>query len=107
MISATQTFLDLWFQREFPRVHHLKERRNEGSTVFSFPGTHSVPVQRRVQLSKFRQTHELQERVIGLSHSAAMLSLSGIKSFVFARQASPTREFSARLGGQKQSFLFS
>ena len=29
-------------------------------------------------------------------HSAAMLSLGGIKSFVFARQASARREFSAR-----------
>ena len=44
---------------------------------------------------------------IGLSHSAAMLAARRIKSFVFARQASPAREFSARLGGQKQSFLFS
>ena len=40
-------------------------------------------------------------------HSAAMLSLGGIKSFVFARQASATREFSAWLTVQKQSFLFS
>ena len=30
-------------------------------------------------------------------HSAAMLSLGGIKTFVFARQASARREFSARL----------
>ena len=30
-------------------------------------------------------------------HSAAMLSLGGIKSFVFARQASARREFSAKL----------
>ena len=30
-------------------------------------------------------------------HSAAMLSLVGIKSFVLTRQASPRREFSARL----------
>ena len=34
-------------------------------------------------------------------HSAAMLSLGGIKSFVFARQAS------ARLAVQKQRILFS
>ena len=37
-------------------------------------------------------------------HSAAMLSLGGIKSFVFARQASAIREFSARFAVQKQSF---
>ena len=36
-----------------------------------------------------------------------MLSLGGTKSFVFARQASARREFSARLAVQKQSFLFS
>ena len=41
---------------------------------------------------------------VGLSHPAAMLSLRRIKSFVFAHQASPTREFSARLSGQKQAF---
>ena len=41
------------------------------------------------------------------SRSAAMLSLRRIKSFVFARQASARREFSARLAVQKQSFLFS
>ena len=40
-------------------------------------------------------------------HSAAMLSFGEIKSFVFARQASARREFSARLAVQKQSFLFS
>ena len=44
---------------------------------------------------------------IDLSHSAAMLSLRRIKSFGFARKASPTREFSARLAVQKQNFLFS
>ena len=36
-----------------------------------------------------------------------MLSLVGIKSFVFARQTSTRRKFSARLAVQKQSFLFS
>ena len=36
-----------------------------------------------------------------------MLSLGEMKSFVFARQASARREFSARLAVQKQSFLFS
>ena len=36
-----------------------------------------------------------------------MLSLKRIKSFVFARQASARREFSARLAVQKQNFLFS
>ena len=35
-----------------------------------------------------------------------MLSPGGVKSFVFARQASATRVFSARLAVQKQSFLF-
>ena len=40
-------------------------------------------------------------------HSAAVLRLGGIKSFVFARQASARREFSARLTVQEQSFLFS
>ena len=40
-------------------------------------------------------------------HSAAMLNLGGINSFVFAQQASVRREFSARLAVQKQSFLFS
>ena len=35
----------------------------------------------------------------------AMLSLRGIKSVVFARQASPRREFSPRLALQKQSFF--
>ena len=34
-----------------------------------------------------------------------MLSLGRIKSFVFARQASARREFSARLAVQKQSFF--
>ena len=42
--------------------------------------------------------------LIDLYHSAAILSLSRIKSFVFARQASPRRKFSARLAVQKQSF---
>ena len=42
-----------------------------------------------------------------LCHSAAMLSLRGIKSFVFARQPSRRSEFSARSTVQKQSFLFS
>ena len=42
--------------------------------------------------------------LIGPYHSAAMLSLGGIKSFVFARQASARHEFSARLAVQKQSF---
>ena len=37
----------------------------------------------------------------------AMLSLRRIKSSVFARQASPRPEFSARLAVQNQSFLFS
>ena len=41
---------------------------------------------------------------IGLSHSVVMLSLRRIKSFVFACQASPTHEFSARLGGQNKAF---
>ena len=45
--------------------------------------------------------------VIDPYHSVAMLSLGGIKSFVFARQASARCEFSARLTVQKQSFLFS
>ena len=40
-------------------------------------------------------------------HAAAMLSLGGIKGFVFARRASARREFSARLAVQKQCFLFS
>ena len=40
-------------------------------------------------------------------HSAAMLSLGEIKSFVYARQASARREFSARITVQKRSFLFS
>ena len=39
---------------------------------------------------------------IDFSNSAAMMSLRRIKSFVFARIASPTREFSARLAVQKQ-----
>lgn len=43
-ITATQTSLGLWFQTEFPTVHHLTERRSEESTVSSFPGTHSVPI---------------------------------------------------------------
>ena len=34
-----------------------------------------------------------------------MFSLRRIKSFVFARQASPTREFSARFAVQKQNLL--
>ena len=38
---------------------------------------------------------------IDLSHTAAMLCLRRIKSFVFAWQASPRREFSARLTVQK------
>ena len=46
----------------------------------------------------------LQNRPLSL---AAMLSLGGIKSFVFVRQASARREISARLTLQKQSFLFS
>ena len=33
-----------------------------------------------------------------------MLSIGGIKSFVFARQASPRREFIARLAVQKKNF---
>ena len=41
---------------------------------------------------------------VDFCHSAAMLSLRRIKSFVFARLASPRREFSARLAVQKQSF---
>ena len=36
-----------------------------------------------------------------------MLSLRRIKSFVFARQASPRHELSARLAIQKRRFLFS
>ena len=36
-------------------------------------------------------------------HSAAMLSLGGIKTFVFAWQAWARGEFSARLAVQKQS----
>ena len=46
-------------------------------------------------------------KIIDPYHSVAMLSLGGIRSFVFARQASARREFSARLAVQKQSFLFS
>ena len=43
-----------------------------------------------------------------LCHSAAMLSLQRIKSYVFAWQALPRCKFStARLAVQKQSFLFS
>ena len=42
---------------------------------------------------------------LDLYHSEAMLSLGGIQSFVFARQASARREFSARLAVQKQSFF--
>ena len=38
-------------------------------------------------------------------HSVAMLSLGGIKTFVFAWQASARGEFSARLAVQKQSFF--
>ena len=45
--------------------------------------------------------------VIDPYHLAAMLSLGGIKSFVFARQDSARRQFSARLTVQEQSFLFS
>ena len=37
-------------------------------------------------------------------HSAAMLSLEGIKSFGFARQASARRKFSARLIVQNKAF---
>ena len=46
--------------------------------------------------------------IIDLCHSAAMMSLRRIKSFVYARQASPSkrREFSARLAVRKQSLLF-
>ena len=40
-------------------------------------------------------------------HLAAMLSLGGIKSFVFARQALARCELSVWLAMQKQSFLFS
>ena len=47
------------------------------------------------------------QTLIDLSHSAAMLSLRRIKSFVFARLASPTCEFSAMLAVHIQSFLFS
>ena len=49
----------------------------------------------------------IQMKAIDPYHSAAKLSLGGIKSFVFARQASARREFRARLAVQKQSSLFS
>ena len=42
-----------------------------------------------------------------LYHSAAMLSLGEIKSFVFARQTSARQIYKARLAVQKQSVLFS
>ena len=45
--------------------------------------------------------------IIDPYHSAVMLSLGGIKSFVFAQQASARREFNARLTVQKRGFLFS
>ena len=45
-------------------------------------------------------------KIIDLYHTVAMLSLRRIRSFVFAWQASATREFSARLAVRKQSFLF-
>ena len=38
---------------------------------------------------------------LDLSHSAAMLSLRRIKTFVFARQASPILEFNAMLNHVK------
>ena len=44
--------------------------------------------------------------IVPLSRGA-MLSLRRIKTLVFARLASPRREFSAGLAVQKQSFLFS
>ena len=50
---------------------------------------------------------KISARAIDPYRPAAMLILGGIKSFVFARQASPRREFSARLAVQIQSFLFS
>ena len=40
-------------------------------------------------------------------HSAAMLSLGGIKSFVFARQALARNEFSAMLAVQKKKDFYS
>ena len=38
---------------------------------------------------------------------AAMLSLEGLGSFVFVQQASPRREFSARLAVQKKKTFYS
>ena len=46
-------------------------------------------------------------KIIDPYHSAAMLSLGGIKSFVFTRQASARREFSARLAVQKNKAFYS
>ena len=61
--------------------------------------------------SRYQQTYYFFKnihfcRLIEPYQSVAMLSLGGIKSFVFAWQASTRREFSARLAVQKQSFLF-
>ena len=57
--------------------------------------------------TKFAAFSLMFMRTIDPYHSAATLSLGGINSFVFARQDSARREFSARLAVQKQSFLFS
>ena len=57
--------------------------------------------------AKVRKVTLWLNHIIDPYHLAAVLNLRGIKSFVFARQASARREFSARLAVQKQSFLFS
>ena len=64
-------------------------------TIYDYPGTE--------KLNKLINNNDM----IYADNTAAMLILRRIKSFVFARQASPRREFSARLAVQKQSFLFS
>ena len=59
-----------------------------------------------INFFKQLRTRLRQLKTIDPYHLAAMLSLGGIESFVFARQASARREFSSRLAVKKW-FLFS
>ena len=81
------------------RTHKIKPGLEKVLRIFKLPS--QLPV------LKFIEGLDPSLHIVQMDpyHSAAMLSLGGIKSFVFARQASARREFSARLAVQKQHFL--
>ena len=83
------------------RAKHARASHDWFRLYFSLAEKGSTSFSNRSQ-SVVKQNQS--KRKIDLYDSAAMLSLRRIKGFVFARQASARREFSARLAVQKQSF---